>query len=421
MVSSSEECSGVPASNLRAWSLVIALGLMSAGTTGTYSVIAGSFVAPVCQDLGFDYSAFSFYFTAILLGLSVGLPLFGRHIPRVVGKKSHIAIEFVLLAAGAAMGFYHDLWMFMLSALIIGICFCFTTGVCMSDVIDQWFKKSAGFAIGLAWGVNSLCVLVLSPLITAAIDSFGWRSGFWVLAAVSALLILPASIFVIRFSPTDMGYLPYGYDPDGQVHENVNCDSQTGEPVERSILSFPFLFMVLFLCLVQLTCCMNQLFPTYAVEIGLNPMIGSFMVSAASLADIVLNPLVGFTCDRFGSIRAVVVWVGVSALSFLLLMVGAGSPALSIFAAGVNDTMFAITGTALPMMVLTIFGSNMFGKVYSSICSAGYIVGAFGMPVMMGVYRASGSFRGVFIFCIACDVVIAALAIAAIKSSNHVK
>ena len=37
-----------------AWVVVIALGLMSAGTTGTYSIIAGSFVAPVCEDLGFD-------------------------------------------------------------------------------------------------------------------------------------------------------------------------------------------------------------------------------------------------------------------------------------------------------------------------------------------------------------------------------
>lgn len=55
-----------------AWVVVIALGLMSAGTTGTYSIIAGSFVAPVCEDLGFDYTSFSFYFTAILLALRLG-------------------------------------------------------------------------------------------------------------------------------------------------------------------------------------------------------------------------------------------------------------------------------------------------------------------------------------------------------------
>ena len=70
-----------------AWIVVIALGLMSAGTTGTYSIIAGSFIAPVCEDLGFDYTSFSFYFTAILLGLALGLPLLSRFIPKVIGNR----------------------------------------------------------------------------------------------------------------------------------------------------------------------------------------------------------------------------------------------------------------------------------------------------------------------------------------------
>ena len=60
-------------SKVYAWVLVIALGLMSAGTTGSYSVIAGSFVAPVCEEFGFDYSIFSYYFTATLIGLAASV------------------------------------------------------------------------------------------------------------------------------------------------------------------------------------------------------------------------------------------------------------------------------------------------------------------------------------------------------------
>lgn len=80
-----------------AWVVVIALGLMSAGTTGTYSIIAGSFVAPVCEDLGFDYTSFSFYFTAILLGLALGLPLLSRFIPKVIGNHGIFALNSSLL------------------------------------------------------------------------------------------------------------------------------------------------------------------------------------------------------------------------------------------------------------------------------------------------------------------------------------
>lgn len=397
-----------------AWVVVIALGLMSAGTTGTYSIIAGSFVAPVCEDLGFDYTSFSFYFTAILLGLALGLPLLSRFIPKVIGKPWHICVELVLIAAGAAMAFYTEVWMFIVSAAVIGVCFSFTTGVCMSDVIDQWFRKSSGLAIGLAWGVNSLCTLLLSPVITLVIEQQGWRMGFIVLAAISAAMILPTSAFIIRFQPSDRNMLPYG-EIVNEAREGHGVDEQedslTGMMLRDVVKTPSFILCALLLCVAQLTCCMNQLFPTYASEVGFNPIVGSLMVSAASLSDIFLNPFVGKTCDKLGAIKATVAWTAVSILSFLLLMVGGSNETVSIIAAGVNDVMFAIVGTAMPMLLLSLFGSKDFGRIYSVVCSAGYVVGAFGMPVMMKVYGMAGSFQGVFIFCIACNLMIAAFAI----------
>ena len=149
-------------SKVYAWVLVIALGLMSAGTTGSYSVIAGSFVAPVCEEFGFDYSIFSYYFTATLIGLAAALPFVGKLIPKVVGKFWLPVVELILLAAGVGMAFYTEVWMFIAAGALIGVCFAFTTGVAMSDVIDQWFKKSGGLAIGLAWAVNSIYMLIMS-------------------------------------------------------------------------------------------------------------------------------------------------------------------------------------------------------------------------------------------------------------------
>ena len=90
---------------------------------------------------------------------------------------------------------------------------------------------------------------------------------------------------------------------------------------------------------------MNQLFPTYAAEVGFSPMVGGFMVSAASLFDLFLNPIVGTTCDKFGSTKAILSWLAVSILSFVMLMMSSGNSTLSILAAGVNDVMYVIAGT----------------------------------------------------------------------------
>lgn len=115
------ETSQLKSSRRYAWLLVLGLGLMSAGTTGSYSVVAGSFLTPVCEDLGIDITIMSYYFTITLLALALSLPFVGKLLPKVVGKFGLTAIAAVMLVAGAAMSFYTEVWMWFVSAFIIGV------------------------------------------------------------------------------------------------------------------------------------------------------------------------------------------------------------------------------------------------------------------------------------------------------------
>ncbi|PNV64305.1 MFS transporter [Rubneribacter badeniensis] len=394
-----------------AWVLVLGLGLMSAGTTGSYSVVAGCFMTPVCDDLGIDYNMFSYYFTATLVGIAVAMMFVGKILPKVVGRWTHVAVAVVLLAAGAAMAFYSNVWLFLLSGLVIGFGMSFTTGLCMSAVIDQWFRKKAGLAIGLAWAVNSVYMVVMSPVITAVIESVGWRNGYLVLAAVSAVLVIPSIMFIIRFKPSDKGMLPYGYGEESDAAEEGGAEvaATRGVPFRMAVKSPAFIACVLFLCFVQITVCMNQLFPTYAVEVGLGAMTGSIMVSSASLFDIFLNPAVGSACDKLGSFKALVLWTVVSIVSFVMLICSAGVPWLAIVGAGVNDVMYVVAGSGLTCLLMSVFGSRDYGRIFGIVCGVAYIAGAFGMPIMTAVYSATGTFNAVFGLCIAMNVAIIAL------------
>lgn len=394
-----------------AWVLVLGLGLMSAGTTGSYSVVAGCFMTPVCDDLGIDYNMFSYYFTATLVGIAVAMMFVGKILPKVVGRWTHVAVAVVLLAAGAAMAFYSNVWLFLLSGLVIGFGMSFTTGLCMSAVIGQWFRKKAGLAIGLAWAVNSVYMVVMSPVITAVIESVGWRNGYLVLAAVSAVLVIPSIVFIIRFKPSDKGMLPYGYGEESDAAEEGGAEvaATRGVPFRMAVKSPAFIACVLFLCFVQITVCMNQLFPTYAVEVGLGAMTGSIMVSSASLFDIFLNPAVGSACDKLGSFKALVLWTVVSIVSFVMLICSAGVPWLAIVGAGVNDVMYVVAGSGLTCLLMSVFGSRDYGRIFGIVCGVAYIAGAFGMPIMTAVYSATGTFNAVFGLCIAMNVAIIAL------------
>src|SRR5699024_8536531 len=130
-----------------------------------------------------------------------------------------------------------------------------------------------------------------------------------------------------------------------------------GVPFRMAVKSPAFIACVLFLCFVQITVCMNQLFPTYAVEVGLGAMTGSIMVSSASLFDIFLNPAVGSACDKLGSFKALVLWTVVSIVSFVMLICSAGVPWLAIVGAGVNDVMYVVAGSGLTCLLMSVFGS----------------------------------------------------------------
>ena len=98
-------------------------------------------------------------------------------------------------------------------------------------------------------------------------------------------------MFIIRFKPADKGMLPYGYSEAESIGQDAGVEiaATRGVPFKVAVKSPAFIACVLFLCLVQITVCMNQLFPTYAVEVGLGAMTGGIMVSAASMFDIFLN------------------------------------------------------------------------------------------------------------------------------------
>jgi MFS family permease len=290
----------------------------------------------------------------------------------------------------------------------------------MSAVIDQWFAKKAGLAIGAAWAVNSVYMLIMSPVMISVIESVGWRMGYIVLAVVSAILVIPSTVFVIRYKPADKGMLPFGYEATAAL-KAVSEPVLSGVPFREAVKSPAFMLCVLFLSVVQLTVCMNQLFPTYAAEVGFDPIIGGYMVSAASLADIFLNIVVGSSCDKFGSEKALVAWICVSIVSFLMLIFSVGNPGLAIIAAGVNDVMYVVAGTGLTCLIIELFGSKDFGRIFSWICAIGYIVGAFGMPLMTGVYSATGSFQFVFGFCIVLNILIAILLVLAKRFSLKLK
>lgn len=404
-----------------AWLVMIAYGLMMSGTIGSFSVVGAQWFYPVSTDIGCELSTLTLYTTIEMVCMGLAMPLVGNLLTRVKLPVILIAAVAMEVLATVAMAFYDEPWMWYVSGVFVGLGLAATSTVTVTPTMGNWFAKKTGFAIGVVWAIQALYCAVASPLFATIIEAIGWRSSYFVLAAASACLALPAIVFVIRYRPEDKGLLPYGYEEAAGRAKTLAPSTAPGVPAAAAFRSVPFLLCVGVVMLCQGTACMNAIFPTYAEVVGLGAVVGGLMVSSASLCDIVFNPLAGATSDKFGSTRAMVLWTGITMVSFVVLYFSSESVVGSCVGAGLNDAMYAITGVGYSTFALSIFGMRDFEKIFSRITSCGYLVASLGIPLMMSTYEATGVFQNVFVFGFIVDIVIIALVILAKKSSRTLR
>lgn len=57
-----------------AWWVMIGYGMLMCATIGAVTVMGGLFYYPVCDELGFNFSTFTFYVTLSMIFMALGMP-----------------------------------------------------------------------------------------------------------------------------------------------------------------------------------------------------------------------------------------------------------------------------------------------------------------------------------------------------------
>ena len=184
---------------------------MQAGGLGAVLDACGVFFVPVCEDLGLARSEISLYLTFYFIATIFAMPIVGKWISKYnINRVLTIAFALVV-AAVAAMGFYNEPWQWWISGVVFGLAGSFIFVVPAPILIDNWFKKHRGLALGVAMSFSGIGGALLSPAFTSLIQTVGWREAYIIVAAVIAVLVLPWTLFVFKLHPEDIGMKPYGW------------------------------------------------------------------------------------------------------------------------------------------------------------------------------------------------------------------
>jgi sugar phosphate permease len=200
--------------------------ILLAGTFGMIMTTPGQttgvsvFLDKIIEDLGLSRSAVSLMYTLGTLMGSFALPFVGRFIDRR-GPRITVTIITALFAVACVwMGFVTGLITLLIGFTLIRGLGQGALGLVSIHVINIWFVKRRGMAVGLA-GVGVAVATAFFPLlIESLINRFEWRQTYMLLGGLVAVTILPVGAWLYREHPERFGLLP---------------DSQTG-PETTSVI-----------------------------------------------------------------------------------------------------------------------------------------------------------------------------------------
>lgn len=385
------------------WLVAVAMGITMAAVVDTYSGVIGVFLTPIAKSMNVKLSVVSIFYTVLVVVMAVVIPFVGKIIQKI-NLSLELSITVIVTSLSAVIiANSKSLFLFFVMAAVLGICMAFGGLVVQGIVINNWFEKSRNFAFSLSSVIEAIYISVMTPITSVLIQKFGWKNSFLILALLTLILGIPSAL-IVKLKPDKLGLLPYGAKSKEKItkerNEKIGKSNNSKVSTKSVVLSGAFLITILFTILVQFSGNITQLFPTYGIVTGIGATNGALMASIVSFVGIIVIPLIGWSCDKFGPNHALPFWLIIGILSYIILS----------FANQLKSVPLSLIGAALVCSAYGLFGSGQeifakymfeekFDQGFSLVTSISYFAGAFIMPILSKIYEIFGTFLAVFAFC----------------------
>jgi sugar phosphate permease len=371
------------------WYLVAASWLMAFLVSATS---VGIFFKPLLDEFGWSRAQLSLVSSITMLVFAALSPFLGRLI-------DHFGPRLMLLASAAAQalssltyGFAHSLPVVYLGRFLYELKPTHGTQI----LINHWFIKKRGRALGIISSGIPLGQLVLSPVSQYLITTWGWRNTFYFWAAVTAALVLPL-LFFIRDKPIQKGLLPDGVPlpPKDLIFPLPTASLPTftaGFKINQALRRRSFWLLAATHIICGVTCgLMGTHIVIMATDLGYSAVIGASFLSVQGGVSLLGVLFTGVLSDRLlrhkvlsltHLIRSLGLWVLVVPLSLGLNNLVLIYAAMALFGFGWFTTSPLVGGLAADL-----FGNLRMGTLLGIFLS-GHMIG-----MAIGAYTGGLSFQ----------------------------
>lgn len=317
--------------------------------------------------------------------------LFAGKIMQKVNIKLLLTTCFLIVGLGfIGCAFATNLTEYYIIWCLIGITQPFALTLSIPLLLGNWFQKYLGTVMGIALGLSAIGGTIFNPIISSVITNWGWRNGWLIEGLITLIAILPFTIFVIKYEPTN-GLKPYGYVPSSK--KNKASTVSNGLTLSEALRTPMFYLITISMIVLQWVAGLVQHVSPYVVSIHQPLTVGATVVSGIMMGAAVGKITIGWFLDHVENKLVIAGYtiVGIVGWWMLWLIHIPGVMIAAGFIAGLGQGIMLVS---LPYFIRKQFGQKDYSNILSIISMFGNFATAIAVSVDGKIFDITGSYNG---------------------------
>jgi MFS family permease len=363
---------------------VVGVCFVAAVFTWGFGVFGASvYLAEVTKGQGWSVSLVAGAITVFYLSAALSLPLIGAGFDRW-GARPMVASGALALALGiAAIGRVAVPWQLYATFIGMGLGYACLSVTGLSATIAPWFERHQGRSIAMALTGASFGAMLVVPLLVLAIGRFGFAAATSGAAILTAAVLVPLALVVLRYRrPEQLGLARDGDAAPAARKPAADAPRWTRAQAMRTPMLWTVAIGFALGLIVQVG------FLTHHVKLA-EPVLGAagagWLVGATGLTGLLGRLLLARIADHVDLRLYTAGILAAQVVELALIAIFPGAPVLIAASLAYGFCLGQIT-TLSPIVVRREFGAASFGAIYGLAGTVIQLSSAFG-PALYGALR----------------------------------
>lgn len=379
-----------------AWWILVGLCIIVGIAKGGLNNSASLFLSPISQELDIGMGDLTLYFSVAAVVTLLFLAFAGK-----LAEKYDIRLLIILsviLQGGAfiAFAFMNTVWGWYIFAVPLAIGGTFLTVIIGPILINQWFKKSSGLALGILTATGGIIGAVVQPFVARLIVSDGWRYSYIVIGVAGIILVVLATVIFIRKLSPEKGLYPYGMEEAKKGEEGSTKQSSSDSGVTLAVAkksSAFYALMIFFFLLTAIASFMIHV-PTYIVNKGFSQEFAGTALGVFMLGVVFASLIIGVLNDKMGTKNTAILAMVLGIISVSILLFAASSSVMIFVALILFAFVTSGIGIIAPSLTSSLFGNKEYSQIYSTVSIGLAAASIVALPAYGYVFQFTGSYSG---------------------------